>query len=831
MSRLSPEEWNDIWEKINNGLNSYQQNIYFLISNYSKIKQVLEAHGAIIDEDHNNMELAKYPDNINYLLNNLELIKRTYEGYFSDIANAINTKGVTVTSDDNYDTYDDKIYAIKVSSEDSGLNAGIGPVRENGLLDYSKTIYIPFGVTNLSEYAIRNPEQLTSIHFPDTLRQINNNALQECTLKSVIFPANCTVIGTKAFYDSSLQNISFLTKKQLSLGENSFASDSSSNYFQMQQISYQGPDQETADPSLILYSYCFNHSLGNTSFILGDNVKIKAYSYSFKNNNMNNTIIQMLYDKIAEENLSYNCFQYSNNLTEIHLNNKRYGGRFTFNLCNKLSDIYLSDNTKIIYSNTYPIYTSTKLNFHFVSDDQKINFIQDVHWTSRSCHEGKVYVGTTTSSHPYFYQAILGSYYMYNYNDWADGSFGTYDSDAFRGELNSSCVQSDLQLPGFFLNKINLTNDDIYNFMKHIEMAPLENGKASCLTGFLNGVNISKLRLPFSCDRLWWGLDKTSNMTNNIEQIIFENTSWDANLKLYSTGRLIFANGFNNVKTIVWEQAHENSSIRTQCLGTTQKTISNYGRQCYIEDSTLQNLEEVYFGEGFSTIEPSLFFSWCSTDVQETTYRGKVSTKESLMISDYPKLQIIYLPGSLTKEAVYGILTPNAISSMADRYYQYPFFCGRGYVNRLNNLNKILLGPEWKLSIELISYCYKDANNQDYFNAIIDPEAMIFNIKNLKDLTGTSSQFIRVTQKTIEDLKLYCTTFSGTTKTILKGTRYELEMTIPSFDDLVSILKEKKWQLIGVLGHGKAETPDISVAEIYPNDEISLIDILNQAEV
>ena len=31
MSRLSPEEWNDIWEKINNGLNSYQQNIYFLI--------------------------------------------------------------------------------------------------------------------------------------------------------------------------------------------------------------------------------------------------------------------------------------------------------------------------------------------------------------------------------------------------------------------------------------------------------------------------------------------------------------------------------------------------------------------------------------------------------------------------------------------------------------------------------------------------------------------------------------------------------------------------------------------------------------------------------
>ena len=56
-------------------------------------------------------------------------------------------------------------------------------------------------------------------------------------------------------------------------------------------------------------------------------------------------------------------------------------------------------------------------------------------------------------------------------------------------------------------------------------------------------------------------------------------------------------------------------------------------------------------------------------------------------------------------------------------------------------------------------------------------------------------------------------------------------MTIPSFDDLISILKGKKWQLIGVLGHGKAETPDISVAEIYPNDEISLIDVLNQAEV
>ena len=116
MAILSPEELQEIKDKINYGLEHYGDNVAELLKIYKQIKVVLEGHGF---PEITESGVKEYPITIansfislENRINELQGIINKYEGNFSDIAYAINSRGVVVTEDDPYEIYPAKILSI-----------------------------------------------------------------------------------------------------------------------------------------------------------------------------------------------------------------------------------------------------------------------------------------------------------------------------------------------------------------------------------------------------------------------------------------------------------------------------------------------------------------------------------------------------------------------------------------------------------------------------------------------------------------------------------------------------------------------------------------------
>ena len=132
MGIISSEEWQEIKNKIDYGLEHYGDNVAELIKIYKSIKTVLTDHGFNPNEYLTNTSVKEYPLIISQsfleLENKIKELNGTiikYEGNFSDIADAIIARGVDVET----------------------TITGLGAFNSNGYL--AGDVVIPEGVTNM----------------------------------------------------------------------------------------------------------------------------------------------------------------------------------------------------------------------------------------------------------------------------------------------------------------------------------------------------------------------------------------------------------------------------------------------------------------------------------------------------------------------------------------------------------------------------------------------------------------------------------------------------------------------------------------------------------
>ena len=174
MAIITPEEWQEIDEKIQYGLTHYGDNISKLLQTYKSIKTVLIDHGFDPDGKLLSTGILEYPIYISKSFIQLEdRIKELngiitkYEGNFDDIAEAINYKGVEVTKDDPYDIYPTKILAI---GSGQTVVTGLGAFNSNGYL--AGDVIIPEGVTDMKKYVVYHPSLVKTLKLPQTLTSL-----------------------------------------------------------------------------------------------------------------------------------------------------------------------------------------------------------------------------------------------------------------------------------------------------------------------------------------------------------------------------------------------------------------------------------------------------------------------------------------------------------------------------------------------------------------------------------------------------------------------------------------------------------------------------------
>ena len=206
MAIITPEEWQEIDEKIQYGLTHYGDNISKLLQTYKSIKTVLIDHGFDPDDKLAYTGILEYPIYISKSFIQLEdkirelngtIIK--YEGNFSDIADAIISRGVDVTEDDPYEIYPAKILAI---GSGQTVITGLGAFNSNGYL--AGDVIIPEGVTDMKRGVIYYPDLVKTLKLPQTLTSLgeecfyyNGKGLQDVSL--IKLPKFCTYIGQYAF--------------------------------------------------------------------------------------------------------------------------------------------------------------------------------------------------------------------------------------------------------------------------------------------------------------------------------------------------------------------------------------------------------------------------------------------------------------------------------------------------------------------------------------------------------------------------------------------------------------------------------------------------------
>lgn len=206
MGIISSEEWQEIKEKIDYGLEHYGDNVAELIKIYKSIKTVLTDHGFNPNEYLTNTSVKEYPLIISQsfleLENKIKELNGTiikYEGNFSDIADAIIARGVDVAEDDPYEIYPAKILTIGTGET---TITGLGAFNSNGYL--AGDVVIPEGVTNMKRGVIYYPSLVKTLKFPQTLTSLgdycfynNNEGLYN--ISSIKLPKYCTSIGEYAF--------------------------------------------------------------------------------------------------------------------------------------------------------------------------------------------------------------------------------------------------------------------------------------------------------------------------------------------------------------------------------------------------------------------------------------------------------------------------------------------------------------------------------------------------------------------------------------------------------------------------------------------------------
>ena len=286
--------------------------------------------------------------------------------------------------------------------------------------------------------------------------------------------------------------------------------------------------------------------------------------------------------------------------------------------------------------------------------------------------------------------------------------------------------------------------EEVYTIMKKFK-------KDSNFFGILNNLkSIEHLKLPYSSVEFWGGRDPSGTLTGHFKTITFDTSGYDPTRDCESTGPFPLGFGFNNLEKLIWLKTEPGCIIRSHTLGAPYTTYKPDYNNTYTE-KCLQKLKEVYIGDGATVLESYIFSAMLTESTSYDQYVYTYNSNYSVMPFDYPELTTLYLPGTIT-----AVNDNSLVVNGSDNFYLHPLYCGIGNTNYLQKFNQILLGSGWSLSIELTSLCFRDSSNKPYYNLVLTPEAMIFNINNLKDCSGETTRQLIVTNKTLYDLRVYC---------------------------------------------------------------------------
>ena len=646
-----------------------------------------------------------------------------------------------------------------------------------------KTLKFPQTLTSLGDYCFYNNSEglynISSIKLPKYCTSIGEYAFEslgtntsKCQLD--IEALNSFNIGQYCFYYSAVSLLNFISSKtdgfKLILNKYAFSKGT-------QNLSIQVP----INTILELYGYVFseyktlNINLENISEIHILN------SYALQKCSLTNSQVETILNKLKGS--IYPALFYGNTaITKINFN---YPFLWTmmFEECSNLKTINI-DATKLktFISNGVDL-TNVAINFLNIDqvDDNSIEYgsiipNETTNSTTIDFRNNHFTFRSRTDSKP-----IIRSLLYY------DANCITWKVNGNMNDTTYSGYRSRGRGYGLWTNPTVFPSvDEIYTIMKKFK-------KDNNFFGILNNLkSIENLKLPYSSIEFWGGRDPTGAFTGHFKTITFDTSGYDSTRQAESTGPFPLGFGFNNLEKLIWLKTEPGCIIRSHTLGAPYTTYKPDYNNTYTE-KCLQKLKEVYIGDGATVLESYIFSAMLTESTSYDQYVYIYNSNYSVMPFDYPELTTLYLPGTIT-----AVNDNSLVVNGSDNFYLHPLYCGIGNTNYLQKFNQILLGSGWSLSIELTSLCFRDSSNKPYYNLVLTPEAMIFNINNLKDCSGETTRQLIVTNKTLYDLRVYCNQYQGQEKTILKDTQCEKLQLIPTYDNLIKLANNKNWEIIQV---------------------------------
>ena len=654
---------------------------------------------------------------------------------------------------------------------------------------------------------IYHPDLVKTLKFPQTLTSLgeecfycDGRGLQDVSL--IKLPKFCTYIGKYAFRDFG-KNTSGCQLDIEAL--NSFNIESYCFYESAISL-LNFTSSKTDGFKLILNKYAFSRGTQNLSIQVPINTILELYGYVFSENKtlkinleniseihilasyalqkclLTNSQVENILTKIKNSSIYPALFYGNTAITKINFN---YSDLWTmmFAECSNLNTINI-DATKLktfISNSVYlPNVTVNFLNIDQI-DDNSITYggIEEnitTNSTTITYRDNHFSIRSRIDSKPIMrfllYQRYVMGWKVYGnmnvpYHYYNDGT----DSRGFGLWTNSTVFPS---------------AEEVYTIMKKFK-------KDSNFFGILNNLkSIEHLKLPYSSVEFWGGRDPSGTLTSHFKTITFDTSGYDPTRQAESTGPFPLGFGFNNLEKLIWLKTEPGCIIRSHTLGVPYTTYKPDYNNTYTE-KCLQKLKEVYIGDGATVLESYIFSAMLTENTSYDQYVYTYNSNYSVMPFDYPKLTTLYLPGTIT-----AVNDNSLVVNGSDNFYLHPLYCGIGNTNYLQKFNQILLGSGWSLSIELTSLCFRDSSNKPYYNLVLTPEAMIFNINNLKDCSGDVTKQLIVTNKTLYDLRIYCNQYQGQEKTILKGTQCEKLQLIPTYDNLIRLANNKNWEIVQV---------------------------------
>lgn len=649
------------------------------------------------------------------------------------------------------------------------------------------------------------PSLVKTLKFPQTLTSLGDNCFNInkeglYNVSSIKLPKLCTSIGSYAFNSLGTNTPGC----QLDIEAlNSF--NIGSYCFNASAISLLNFTSSKTDGfKLILNEYAFQKGTENLSIQVPINTILELYKQVFSEGKTLNINLENISEIYIKDSYALEDCLLTNSQVETILNklkgsiypglfygntaitkiNFNYSSLWTimFEECLNLKTINI-DATKLksFISNGIDL-TNVAVNFLNIDqiDDNSIIYggaisgytedsttitYRDNHFTLRSRIDGKPIIRSLLHYHNYMRWKMEGNMSEeYNYNDKS--------RDRGQGLWTNSTI-----FP---------SANEVYTIMKKFK-------KDSNFFGILNNLkSIENLKLPYSSIEFWGGRDPSGAFTGHFKTITFDTSGYDPTIQAESTGPLPLGFGFNNLEKLIWLKTEPGCIIRSHTLGapcTIYKTDydNTYTEKCF------QKLKEVYIGDGATVLESYIFSAMLTESDSYDQYVYTYNSDYSVMPFDYPELTTLYLPGTIT-----AVNDNSLVVNESDNFYLHPLYCGIGNTTYLQKFNQILLGSGWSLSIELTSLCFRDSSNQPYYNLVLTPEAMIFNINNLKDCSGDVTKQLIVTNKTLYDLRIYCNQYQGQEKTILKDTQCEKLQLIPTYDNLIRLANNKNWEIVQV---------------------------------